>query len=204
MTTSIAFGKRSQGSIIINSTTVVTIDVRVNENHNFSSKVTDYPIEDGAVLSDHIIISPFTINMTGIVSNTPLPKLGSEVSTTGKGERRSDVAYEALVRANRTKQSVVYESTLAAYSGILTDLSIIKNNSTGESVTFTATFREVRTGFVKRADPSTFPNANALAASIKDRASTVKNDGKKQLSAWEEAQKRAAEQRALSIAGRTP
>lgn len=204
MTTSISFGKRSQGRIIINGTTVVVVDVRVSEAHNFTSKITDYPIEDGAVLSDHVLINPSSISMTGTVSNTPLPKVGTEIPTTGNGERRSDIAYEALIKANREKQTVVYDSTLASYTGIITDLTFVKNNSTGESINFSATFREVRKGFVKRADPSTFPNENALALSIKDRASTKKNNGKKRLSAWDEAQKRAALERGLDTAERTP
>jgi hypothetical protein len=204
MPTSISFGKRSEGSIIINGTTIVTIDVRVSESHNFSSKTTDYPIEDGSLLTDHVIVDPFSVGLNGIVSNTPLPKVGTEVSTTGNGERRSDVAYEALVTASRTKQSVVFESTLASYSGIITDLSFSKDSSTGESINFSATFREVRTGFVKRADPDTFPNENALAASIADRASTEKNNGSKRLSAWSEAQRRAALNQAEDTAGRNP
>ena len=204
MTTSLSFGKRSQGRIIINGTTIVVIDVRVSETHDFSSRTTDYPVEDGSVLSDHVIVDPFTISMTGVVSNTPLPKTGTEESTTDNGERRSDVAYQELVTANRTKKTVVYDSTLASYSGILTSLSFSKDNTTGESISFSATFKETRKGFIKRADPETFPNDNALAASVSDRASTEKNNGNKKLSAWNEAQRRAALRNAEEIAGVTP
>jgi len=35
MASSLSFGKRAQGRIIINGTTIVAIDVRVSENHAF-------------------------------------------------------------------------------------------------------------------------------------------------------------------------
>jgi len=204
MASSLSFGKRAQGRIIINGTTIVAIDVRVSENHAFKSRTTDYPIEDGSVLADHVIIDPFIIGMTGIVSNTPLPRLGNEISTTGIGERRSDVAYEALVKANRFKSSVIYESTLATYSGVLTDLSVLKDSSTGESISFSATFKEVRKGLIKRADPATFPNENALSSAIADRASAESNQGTERPNAWDEAQRRAALNNANSIAEVNP
>lgn len=204
MANSLSFGKRSQGRIIINGTTIVAIDVRVSENHTFKSRTTDYPIEDGSVLADHVIVDPFVIGMTGIISNTPLPRLGSEMSTTGIGERRSDVAYEALVKANRNKSTVIYESTLATYSGALTDLSVQKDSNSGESLPFSATFKEIRKGLITRADPATFPNENALSSAIADRASTQNNQGTERPNAWDEAQRRAALDNANSIAEVNP
>lgn len=204
MANSLSFGKRSQGRIIIDGTTIVTIDVRVSENHTFKSRTTDYPVEDGSVLADHVIVDPFVIGMTGVISNTPLPRLGNEISTTGIGERRSDVAYEALVKANRQKSNVIYDSTLATYSGILTDLSVTKDSNTGEAISFSATFKEIRKGLIKRADPTTFPNENALSSAVADRASSETNQGTERLSAWDEAQRRVALENATSIAEVNP
>jgi hypothetical protein len=204
MTTSLTFGRRAQGSIIIDGITTVEIDVRVSESHSFSSKTTDYPVEDGSILSDHVLVNPFSIGMTGIVSNTPIPTTGAVIPTTGNGERRSDTAYENLVKASREKKSVVYNSTLASYSGILTELSFPKDSTTGESIQFSATFKEIRKGFVLRADPQTFPNSNALSAQVSDRASSEINNGNERPSAWEEAQRRVALNNAQSIAERNP
>ena len=49
-----------------------TIDATVEENHLLSSQVTQFPIEDGSTISDHIIKKPFKLTMNCIVSDNPI------------------------------------------------------------------------------------------------------------------------------------
>jgi len=53
--------------------TVLVFDAVINETHSFASTPTMFPLEDGSVISDHIVQSPVTLSLTGIVSDTPLP-----------------------------------------------------------------------------------------------------------------------------------
>jgi hypothetical protein len=50
----------------------VHIDVTLTENHNFESEVTDNPVEEGVVISDHIDLKPESLTITGVISDTPL------------------------------------------------------------------------------------------------------------------------------------
>lgn len=58
---------------IQNSTnTVIQFDASIEENHTRESPPTEFPVESGAVISDHIIVKPFQLEMTGIISDTPI------------------------------------------------------------------------------------------------------------------------------------
>lgn len=52
--------------------TIVVFDVAMSETYGFAAKPTEYPIETGASISDHIIRSPASIEMTCIVSDSPI------------------------------------------------------------------------------------------------------------------------------------
>lgn len=48
------------------------IDATLTENHSFESDVTENPVEDGVVISDHIDMKPESLTITGVISDTPL------------------------------------------------------------------------------------------------------------------------------------
>ena len=58
--------------IIQNNNTIIQLDASIKENHQRESPPTEFPIEDGTSISDHIVIKPFTLELTGIISDTPL------------------------------------------------------------------------------------------------------------------------------------
>ena len=51
---------------------VLQFDACINEQHGREAQVTTNPIEDGGVISDHIIVQPLGLSLTGVVSDTPL------------------------------------------------------------------------------------------------------------------------------------
>lgn len=63
--------------------TVFQFDATISESHNMDSAPTAFPLEDGSVISDHIIQAPVSIQLTGVVSDTPLPEtLSGQVKQT--------------------------------------------------------------------------------------------------------------------------
>ena len=56
------------------------IDVTLTENHSFESEVTENPVEEGVVISDHIDLKPESLTITGVISDTPL-----NLSTSAQG-----------------------------------------------------------------------------------------------------------------------
>lgn len=67
------------------SNTIIQFDASVKENHSRESPPTEFPLENGDVVSDHIIVKPFSLELTGIISDTPIGNtkgLLTEVATT--------------------------------------------------------------------------------------------------------------------------
>lgn len=64
-------------------TDYVDFDASLRETHTKDSEITDYPVESGANLADHQRPLPLTLQMTGIVSRTPIP--ASPPSNTNPG-----------------------------------------------------------------------------------------------------------------------
>src|SRR4030065_929781 len=50
---------------------VVQLDCTISEIHTDEAKITDYPVQTGSVVSDHIRLQPTTIELEVIVTNTP-------------------------------------------------------------------------------------------------------------------------------------
>lgn len=52
----------------------IKFDLIVSENHSIEAQVTEHPIEDGSVVSDHIRELPRKGSLSGLVTNYPLEK----------------------------------------------------------------------------------------------------------------------------------
>jgi len=51
---------------------VLELDATLSERHNFRNDVTNYPVEEGFDISDHIRQEPEEINISGFITNTPI------------------------------------------------------------------------------------------------------------------------------------
>lgn len=80
------FGKGTRVQLIQNSTsTVIQLDCSLKENHSRESTPTKFPVENGTSVSDHVILSPFDLDITGIITDTPIgnaQQLLTEAATT--------------------------------------------------------------------------------------------------------------------------
>ena len=55
------------------------LDVTISENHEYGSMVTEFPVEKGGNVSDHIINNPVILNMNGFITNSPVRIFGGIV-----------------------------------------------------------------------------------------------------------------------------
>lgn len=62
-------------AIVVLSIDGFPIDATISETHSLSSSVTEYPVESGANLTDHIRALPIEVTMEAIVSDTPLMRM---------------------------------------------------------------------------------------------------------------------------------
>lgn len=126
MVLSLLFGKKYP-SLKVGS---IDLDVTIREEHRFSSRVTNYPIEDGTIISDHIINEPDVLVLVGLVSDTPLSIFAPF--------NRSIDAFNRLITLHQSRQPLTVVTGLKVYQNMaITVLDVPRDVKTGQSLTFT-------------------------------------------------------------------
>jgi hypothetical protein len=132
MVLSILFGKKYAQSNIGG----VVLDATLSEDHTYNSRVTSYPIENGKIISDHIINDPETVQITGIVTDTPLSILSSF--------NRSISAFNRLIQIHNNRERVTVVTGIKVYTNmVMTSLQVPRNVQTGQSLTFVIELQKV-------------------------------------------------------------
>lgn len=125
MVLSILFGKKYAQSTIGG----VVLDATLTEDHQYNARVTNYPVENGKIISDHIINEPETVQITGIVTDTPLAILSSF--------NRSINAFNRLIQIHNNRERVTVVTGIKVYTDmVMTSLQVPRNVQTGQSLTF--------------------------------------------------------------------
>ena len=106
------------------------LDATIRESHNFKNDVTDYPVEDGFDISDHVVQAPERIVIEGFISNTP-PKILGGLLTRTDGSNRTELAYRELLRmAGRTVSNTGTGATIQKSKPEIIDVFSILNTYT--------------------------------------------------------------------------
>lgn len=67
--------------VIDGKTSAMVLDAMVKEDYTAEAEPTNHPVEDGADITDHVILRPRTLQIEGIVTETPFNVLDSFVNT---------------------------------------------------------------------------------------------------------------------------
>lgn len=158
---------------------VLTIDAVLDEQHSCKTEITQYPVEVGVNIADHIRPLPEELTLTGIVSNYPTHAEGIAENN----QRRAEQFWESLRDAKNKGVLVDVHTTLHDYlnMGIL-GLDAPRNAQYGSILRFQMQFREVITteteqvaALKKKTTP--FPKAKN-AKKKEDLGKVVKNVSK--------------------------
>jgi hypothetical protein len=132
MVLSLLFGKKYAQSNVGG----VTLDATISEEHHYTARVTSYPIEDGRIISDHIVNEPETIQITGVVTDTPLSILSFF--------NRSIDAFNRLIQIHQNKEIITVVTGIKVYTNmVMTSLQIPRSVQTGQSLTFVIDLQRV-------------------------------------------------------------
>lgn len=132
MVLSLLFGKKYDQSNIGG----VVLDATLTEDHEYNARVTNYPVEDGRIISDHIINEPETVQITGIVTDTPLSFLSSF--------NRSINAFNRLIQIHRNKERITVVTGIRVYTDmVMTSLQVPRNVQTGQSLNFVIELQKI-------------------------------------------------------------
>ncbi len=170
MALSILFGRKTAGKI-----GELQLDVTVNENHNYVSDVSSFPIEDGSVITDHVRKQPIRLSMNGFISNHPIKLIGapaSPVIRSSGNANRVEIARDYLIDLyNKSTLIDIIGTSLLTYTNmIMSSLSIPRDLQTGDSLRFSAEFIEIKK---VQSEVVTVQNVSDLAG----RAKNVENQG---------------------------
>ena len=175
------------------------IDATISIDHQYVNRATEYPIEDSAIITDHIRQSPERITLQILTTNSPTVV---NIDASGKTQVRTDNSNRKQLAFNTwlefagfeiNKQEDTIDNQVSApqllnivtglkvYTNmIITNLSIPESSTIGDAIVSSATFQKI-----KRATTEFFatPNVSALngkAANI-DNLAAKKTDTGKQL-----------------------
>lgn len=132
MALSLLYGKRYLSPRI----GTIDLDVTIREQHRFSSRVTTYPVENGTIVSDHIINDPDVVVLETLVSDTPLNILSAF--------NRSIDVFNRLVEIHQKREVVTVVTGLKVYESMaITSLEVPRDMRTGQALMFTIELQRV-------------------------------------------------------------
>lgn len=132
------------------------LDATLSEGHDMSSKVTEFPVESGASMNDHIINNPRQLSVEGIITNSPTQILGGRLDRQARGTtqdgkffgraiNRAQLAFMELERMHEAKQVVTITGHYKTYKDMAMASAPVKRVVTdGDAIQFTATFIQIQ------------------------------------------------------------
>lgn len=124
-------------------------DVITSEDHSWLSTVTSNPVENGQPVCDHIQRSPDKLDIKGIISNASMKRwrgsLIEKVAGMLAPESEIQQAFDKLRKLMDDRLPVTVYTRYRTYPNmVLTELSIPRQPSDGDSIEFNAKFTHIR------------------------------------------------------------
>lgn len=122
----------------------ITVDAVINEEIIRKANVTDEPVEEGEQIADNVVLDPYTINMRGIITDTPYDDPLDLLNQNITGESRSKTQYEFLVDIYNNKTIFTVISGFDIYENVVfTNFTVNLNNNSGRAFEFDADFKHI-------------------------------------------------------------
>ena len=131
---------------------VLELDAFLSEQHQHSAEATQFPVEIGVVISDHVIQKPDVVRLEVIVSDTPTPssvgldpETMRQLASAGEYRNRSAGLYRKVVELKESATLVLLTSTVHAYDNMVIEaVDLPVDASTGDAARFTVSLRHVQ------------------------------------------------------------
>ena len=116
----------------------VLIDAYIQEGHRQTANVTQYPIENGSFIADHVIQRPTVLNIQGLVMRTP-------IGTPSPSNTRIFSTFEVLTTLKGLGLPITVVTGLKVYENmIITDFNINRTVGNGQSLPFRMTVQQIQ------------------------------------------------------------
>lgn len=124
---------------------LVMVDVTLEETHNFKAIPTDFPVEGGSFITDHVRLEPLSLSISGFVTDTPLTSSGI-----GLGRAKTVSTFYLLEQMWRDRVPFTVLSQLRIYSNMIVE-SVSIPKSRESALRFNATLREIQFAYGQNA-----------------------------------------------------
>ena len=125
----------------------LTLDASLSESHKLTAKTTSFPIEDGSLISDHILNDPKTLTIEGFITDTPLTYLTglrdalSNISGSGSP---SKTAFKTLTDLYEKKSKIEVTTGLQVYKNmVIESLDFPRDAKTGKALRFNIGLKQI-------------------------------------------------------------
>ena len=116
---------------------VITFDLILTESHNFSNSVTQFNVEDGSLITDHIRNELFTGTVSGLITNFSLFQ-------NGFFSNRAQEAFDAINVLWKERTLVDIVTVMKAYKNVsITNITMSRDSDSGEELIVDFSFQEV-------------------------------------------------------------
>ncbi len=122
----------------------VTFDAVVQEAHEHRNLITENPIEDGSIVSDHKTKLPFVLNISGLLTDTPIakniPLFGAIFSSEGRARKLMD----SIVKIDEEDVLFTIITGIKAYKNLLFEELTPQRGSEDSAVRFQAKCKQIQ------------------------------------------------------------
>ncbi len=146
--------------------TIITIDVSRVIRHSLRATATRNPVEQGADVTDHVILDPRGLVIEGMITDSPIefltPVFGSQASIVDfeNSASRSKQNFDLLEQLYENRIPFSVNTRLKFYSNmVITNLDIPQDAEAGQSINFTIGFDQIQ--IVDTAQAGTIPGGNS-------------------------------------------
>lgn len=184
--------------------TEIPLDARVSSSYRFQSEVTEFPVESGATITDHVHLRPDEIQLEGMVSDTPVNQMPTFLGLRGDEEQtaglRTQTAFDALFICWRDRVPLTVVTEYMIFDDmVVSSFEVPKDPDRGEAIWFSMTLRKIIT-----VETLTAALPPEVVARIKRRRkkSTAKRKADIKLSKY--SSQKAAEAQTGKVSTKTP
>lgn len=125
-------------TIILASIGDVIIDVVLSELHDYSADLTQNPVEDGTVFTDHVVLKPVILEMECRISDA------TQTAFSFRGPGTASDAFKALVELQKRRETFSVVTGLNVYQNMMfANLSIPRESLDGRSIRFDVVLQEI-------------------------------------------------------------
>ena len=142
-----ALGQFKRTTITNEAGDIFAIDCVTSETHSYSGSATEFPIEKGGVITDHVDIKPDVLTISGIQSDHPsdiLSFVHSVKDMIANAPKKSKAAYDELEKAFKKREPLIVTTQLKPFENmIITNFNVPRDTTTTNALKFSIEFKQV-------------------------------------------------------------